>query len=64
MIGSYPADEKMSLKILHDANFRRLKQVNFDIKSCGKLGMVMSCHPEMGSELLKLIQLVEPKTQG
>jgi predicted metalloprotease with PDZ domain len=59
MIGSYPADEKMSLKILHDANFRRLKQVNFDIKSRikhdGKLGMVISCHPDMGSVLITKI---------
>lgn len=55
----HPMDKKMTLEILHDTNFRRLKQVNFDIKSHekhdGKLGMVISCHPEMGSVLITKI---------
>ena len=55
----YPMDKKMTLEILHDANFRRLKQVNFDLKSHekhgGKLGMEISCHSEMGSVLITKI---------
>ena len=57
----YPSDKKMSLEILHDANFRRLKQVNFDLKNgrkpdgMMKIGMVISCHPEMGSVLITKI---------
>ena len=52
----YPMDKKMTLEILHDANFRRLKQVNFDQKSYdGKIGMVISCHSEKGSVLITKI---------
>ena len=49
-------DKEITLEILHDANFRRLKQVSFDQKSNdGKIGMAISCHPEMGSVLITKI---------
>ena len=52
----HKTDRKITLEILHDENFRRLKQVNFDQKSYdGKIGMVISCHPEMGSVLITKI---------
>ena len=50
-------DKEITLEILHDANCRRLKQVSFDQKSHdgGKIGMVICCHPEMGSVLITKI---------
>ena len=49
-------DRKITLEIQHDANFRALKQVNFDQKSHdGKIGMVISCHSEKGSVLITKI---------
>ena len=47
-------NKKMTFKIIHDANFRPFKHVDFDIES-RRIGMVISCHPEMGSVLITKI---------
>ena len=54
------SDKKMTFEILHDANFRQFKLVDFDIESRRKLGigMVISCHPEMNSVLITKIDSI------
>ena len=48
-------DRKMTLEILHDANFRQFKQVNFEKQCRRKLGMVISCHQGMDGILITKI---------
>ena len=51
----YPTDKEMSLEIIHDANFRQFKQVNFEKQCRRKLGMVISCHQGMDGILITKI---------
>ena len=50
-------DKKMTFEIIHDANFRQFKHVDFDIES-RRIGMVISCRPEMDSVIITKIDPV------